>query len=363
MSRWRMFLRMLLRPLLVRRGRTLIAVLAIVTAATAATAMLTLFSDAQAKLRGEFRGYGANLIVTPKAGTALAADVLQKIDSELRGDEVAAPFGYVIARANGQAVVVGGVDVARTRKLDPFWLVSQWPQGGEALLGTRAAKQFGDGELELEFAGRRLAVKASGTLRTGSSEDSRIYIPLKDFVAWTGAQPNAIEIAAQRNPAELSALAGSLAKTFPEADVRRVTQIAEGEANVFGKAQSTLLLAVIIIVVTAALCVLATLTSSVLDRRRDFAVMKALGASPRLAGALFATEAALMGAAGAMLGFLLGIGIAFVIGRFNFHALVLPRWDVFPVVLLGSILLTLIAAVVPVTLLSRTQPAVILKGE
>ena len=59
-----MFFRMLLRPLLVRRGSSAIAILAVVVASTAATAMLTLFSDVQAKLRGEFRSYGANIIVT-----------------------------------------------------------------------------------------------------------------------------------------------------------------------------------------------------------------------------------------------------------------------------------------------------------
>src|SRR5262249_12946159 len=124
----------------------------------AATAMLTLFSDAQAKLRGEFRGYGANLLVTARSGETLPADALKKVDSQLQGNEVAAPFGYAIARVNGQAVVVGGLDVERTRRLDPFWLVSQWPEHGQALLGVRAAKRFGTGDLEMEFAGRKLRV-------------------------------------------------------------------------------------------------------------------------------------------------------------------------------------------------------------
>src|SRR5207302_10626846 len=128
MSRARMFVRMLLRPLIVRRGSSAIAVLAIVVAATAATAMLTLFTDVQGKLRGDFRGYGANLLVTSKAGAPLSPDALSKVDAQLHSNEVAAPFGYVVAKVDGQAVVVGGVDVERTRKLDPFWMVSRWPE-------------------------------------------------------------------------------------------------------------------------------------------------------------------------------------------------------------------------------------------
>jgi ABC-type antimicrobial peptide transport system permease subunit len=47
----------------------------------------------------------------------------------------------------------------------------------------------------------------------------------------------------------------------------------------------------------------------------------------------------------------------------NFHAVVVPHWDVFPIVLVGSIGVTILAALVPMALLGKTQPAVILKGE
>jgi putative ABC transport system permease protein len=101
----------------------------------------------------------------------------------------------------------------------------------------------------------------------------------------------------------------------------------------------------------------------VFDRRRDFAIMKALGASGRLLNGFFAAEAAALGAAGALLGFLVGIGLAAWIGRANFHAPVAPRFSVLPVVLAGSIIVTLLAAIVPISLLRRVQPAVILRGE
>jgi putative ABC transport system permease protein len=91
--------------------------------------------------------------------------------------------------------------------------------------------------------------------------------------------------------------------------------------------------------------------------------MKALGASPKSSSALFAVEAALLGASGSILGFLLGIAVAFLIGRINFHSVVLPHWTIFPTVILGGIALSVFAALVPIGLLSRMQPAVILKGE
>ena len=120
---------------------------------------------------------------------------------------------------------------------------------------------------------------------------------------------------------------------------------------------------IVLIILTAALCVLATLIGWVLDRRRDFAIMKALGAPERLLNAFFAAEAAALGLIGALLGYLVGIGVAAWIGRANFHAPVVPRIGVLPLVLVGSVAVALLSAIVPMGLLRRVQPATILRGE
>ena len=101
-----------------------------------------------------------------------------------------------------------------------------------------------------------------------------------------------------------------LAQALPDADVRPVRQVMEGEARVLGKMRSTLLVAAVLIILTAAVCVLATLTGWISDRRRDFALMKALGASARLLQGFFAAEAAALGAVGSVLGFAIGLGVA-----------------------------------------------------
>jgi putative ABC transport system permease protein len=101
----------------------------------------------------------------------------------------------------------------------------------------------------------------------------------------------------------------------------------------------------------------------VLDRRRDFAIMKALGASGRLLNGFFAAEAASLGVVGAVIGFVIGIGIAIWIGRVNFHAPVVPRFGVLPIVLLGSVVVALLSAALPISVLRRVEPAMILRGE
>src|ERR1700688_2148171 len=123
-----MFVRMLLRAAVLRRGRAVSALFAMVVAAAVATAMLNLYVDVQAKLRREFRNYGANIIVVGRDGASLPPDAISRVDSVLAGRGIAAPFGLVVARTgDGQPIVVAGADFDRVRQLDRWWLVSNWP--------------------------------------------------------------------------------------------------------------------------------------------------------------------------------------------------------------------------------------------
>src|SRR5678809_1143255 len=80
-----MLLRMLVRAAILRRGRAASALFAMVVAAAVATAMLNLYVDVQAKLRREFRNYGANIILVGKNGACLPAEALARVDSVLAG--------------------------------------------------------------------------------------------------------------------------------------------------------------------------------------------------------------------------------------------------------------------------------------
>jgi putative ABC transport system permease protein len=362
-----MFARMLLRAAVLRRGRAASALLAMIVAAAVATAMMNLYVDVQAKLRTEFRNYGANVVIVGKDGQSLPADALAKVESALGPKTLAVPFSYAVARTkDGQSVVVVGTDFARARQLNHWWKVSHWPDvPNEALIGMRAATVVSPNRqpFELTFQGKTIQLAPAGMLQTGAGEDSRIYLDQVEFQNWTGVAPSTIEVAANGTAAEVEASMRQLVQLLPAADIRPVRQIMEGEANVLNKTRATLYASATLIVLTSALCVLATLIGWVFDRRRDFAIMKALGASGRLINGFFAAEAAALGVVGAILGFFIGIGVAVWIGRVNFHAPVVPRFSVFPYVLAGSVAVALISAILPIGLLRRVQPAMILRGE
>jgi putative ABC transport system permease protein len=378
-----MFARMLLRAAVLRRRRAASALLAMIVAAAVATAMMNLYVDVQAKLRTEFRNYGANVVIVAKDGQALPPDALAKIESALGSKTLAVPFSYAVARTkDGQSVVVVGTDFSRARQLNHWWKVSHWPAPqipaylvdnptstpaipSQALVGIRSAAVVTPDRqpFDLTFQGKAIHLTVAGMLQTGAGEDSRIYLDQSEFQNWTGVAPSTIEVAANGTSAEVETAIRQLAQLLPAAEIRPVRQIMEGEANVLNKTRATLYASATLVVLTAALCVLATLIGWVFDRRRDFAIMKALGASDRLINGFFAAEAAALGVVGAIVGFLVGIGVAAWIGRVNFHAPVVPRFSVFPYVLAGSVVVALISAILPIGLLRRVQPAMILRGE
>ena len=366
-----MFGRMLFRAAVLRRGRAASALLAMIVAAAVATTMMNLYVDTQAKLRTEFRSYGANVVIVAKDvtrdGQSLPADALAKVESVFGKKTLAVPFSYAVARTNdGQSVVVVGTDFARARQLNHWWKVSRWPDApGQALIGVRAATSVSPNRqpFELTFQGNTIQLTPAGMLQTGAAEDSRIYLDQSEFQNWTGVAPSTIEVAVNGTASEVEASIRQLAQILPTADIRPVRQIMEGEANVLNKTRATLYASATLIILTSALCILATLIGWVFDRRRDFAIMKALGASERLINGFFAAEAAALGTVGAIFGFFIGIGVAAWIGRVNFHAPVVPRFSVFPYVLAGSIIVALVSAILPIAMLRRIQPAIILRGE
>jgi len=270
-----MYFRMLYRAAMLRRGQAASALTAIIVASAAATAMLNLYVDVQAKLRKEFRNFGANIVMQSRSPQGFTPGELQSIKTTVGDRGLAVPFSYAVARdPRDQAVVAVGTDFDLARKLNPWWSVSGWPSSkGQALLGVRAERLLSsqNGGFTIFFEGNSIQLTPAGTLRTGADEDSRIYLSLPEFEAWTGLGPTTVEIAAFGTPAEIDELLPRLQQSISTAEVHAVRQVTEGEANVLAKTRSTLFSSAAFIVCTAALCVLATLMGWVFDRRRDFA--------------------------------------------------------------------------------------------
>ena len=356
------------RSLLHRRARSLSALVALTVSAGVATALFTLYADLDAKLHHEFRRFGANVVITAHPGTSLPADALARARQAVGNDALAAGFGYAVATTDrGTPVVVAGTDFAAVKKLDAWWSVDAWPADNDpdaALLGQRAANFIADEhQVKLSFAGKSILLHGIGRLRTGGDEDSRIYIPIAAFTGWTGTGVSVIEVQVPGGAAKVEAAISRLQTALPGAQVQPVRQLVEGESRIVDRTHTLMYAAVLLIALTVGVSVLATLSASVLERRRDFALMKALGGSQTQLIALFLFEALLLALAGVVVGFVVGSALAWAIGEGNFGTASLPRPQVIPLVLLLNLAIAVMAALFPARVLRGLQPAALLKGD
>ena len=358
--------RMLRRSLAHRRGRSLSALAALTVSAAVATALLTLYADLDAKLHHSFRSFGANVMVTAGGGAALTPAEVARVRSILGSEALVAPVAFAVATTDRKTpVVVAGVDFPTMRRLDDWWKVTAWPTApNEALLGQRAAGFVADEhEVTLSFAGRPIVLRSDGRLSTGGDEDSRVYIPLSTLTAWTGVQPGVLEVQIAGGVPQVDAAMAKLQRGAPELHVEPVRQLVAGESRIVDKTHALMAGAVLLIALTVAVSVLATLSASVLERRRDFALMKALGASQRALLTHFLLEALALAGAGVVLGYGLGSGLAWAIGELNFGTAIVPRLSMLPVVIVLNAAIAAMAAMIPARALRGLQPAALLKGE
>ncbi|MEX2263152.1 MAG: FtsX-like permease family protein [Bryobacteraceae bacterium] len=359
-----MFWRYIASALRFRRRRLLVAFCALAVAATLATVLFSVYSDIERKMRHEFRGYGANLIVAPADGATTVP--LEGVAEAERLGLVSAPFLYTPGRVNGENVVLAGVDFQRSGPLTSYWRVAgeRIADDGECLAGVRAAAH-----LRLE-PGSRVEVEGSpcvvrGIVTSGGPEDSQILLPLRRLAESRGIQGAASVIQARGDGQRLEELRDDLARALPETEVRLLRAVAETEAAVALKVKRTLFLLAALILGITVLCVANNFTALVLERKREIGLLKAIGAGERRIAALFVCEALMLALASALAGYGVGLGAAWWIGRSVFGPVGAVGVDfqaLFPVAL-TTLAMAAIATSLPLARIWKIEAAAVLRGE
>jgi putative ABC transport system permease protein len=113
----------------------------------------------------------------------------------------------------------------------------------------------------------------------------------------------------------------------------------------------------------AALAVGASSAASVMERRGEIGLMKALGARSSSVGFLLAAEQVLLAVIAGAVGYALGIFLARVLGERIFGAAPQPSLLVAVVILVLAATVTLMGSAIPLRRASRHEPAPILRGE
>ncbi len=145
--------------------------------------------------------------------------------------------------------------------------------------------------------------------------------------------------------------------------MRVIRRVAEGEGNVLTRVRILLWLVTFAALLAAALAVGASAAASVIERRTEIGLMKALGAGSGLVGVLLAAEQLLLAFVGGGIGYALGIILARLLGERIFGFAPEPKLFVLLIILVLAALITLLGSALPLRRASRYDPAAILRGE
>jgi len=207
--------------------------------------------------------------------------------------------------------------------------------------------------------------RVAGVLSTGASQDEQVFVPLGGLQSRLGLEGklSLIELAVPGDTADVERAMRELAGLLPGVDVRPIRQIVYSEGKVLGTIRWLLLSLTLLILVVIAICVMATMTAIVLERRRDIGMMKALGAGDSVVMRLFLAEGAGLGLLGGLAGYALGVLLARVLAQRLFGVALTLSWWSLPVVCGLTMFIAVIATMFPVKIVRGIQPSVVLRGE
>ena len=362
-----MFWRFVIGAVKFRRKRLLLAFAGLAVAATLATTLFSIYSDIERKMRREFRGYGANIVVVP-AGDSRTVP-LRAVDEAERLGAAAAPFVYTVGRIGNERVVVAGVDFRRAGPVTTYWQIAgeRAANAGECLAGAALAAHFhlSAGQSAPLESG---ACVIRGIVSTGGAEDNQLLVPFDRAARDAGFENAASIVQVRADGARIEPLRAALAGAIPAADVRVLHAIAETEASVVLKVQTTLFLLTVLILAIATLCVTGNFSALVIERGKEIGVLKAIGAAEAKIAALFLSESLVLALVSSVVGYAAGLAAAYAIGRSIFTgaaqgSLAGVNFAVFAPVVAITLLVAAIATIVPASRIWRIEPAVILRGE
>ncbi len=359
-----------------RRGTVTLAVLAVAIGASVASALLHVSGDIGRKVTHDLRSLGPNLLVVPATASDGAEGQFIN-EASLRARLAAAgiegvPLLYAVAHLDGRPVPVVGADLAAARRLHPAWRITGGMGAADpdvSMLGSRLMDRLGavpGTVLTLgppQGGGDSVTIAVGARLEAGGADDEAFWIPLATAQAVSGLSGRVSLAQARIERADSAAPAVAVLEQGGELRTLLLHALSATEGRLLERMRRLMTLVTVAALVAAGLAAFGTLTDLALERRREIALMKALGATRRDVVRLFAAESMVIGALGGVSGWLLGAGFAQIIGWQVFHSAVALRWEV-PLIVLGlSMGVAFIAGLGPIRLALAVEPAPVLKGD
>ena len=269
--------------------------------------------------------------------------------------------GNIFETPVGCAAPPGGAAPANPEAVDRRTPIDALPTDG-ALLGSElaAALQAADGD-NLSIGSETFRV--TGVLPpSGTVDDGRIFVHLSAVQRMT-ARPGRISAIEMMGCCEQISgdLISGLNRRLPDAKVVTIGQIVSTQQKTNLMMRNFGMIFLVIILLVGGVSIANYMFANVFERRREIGILMALGARRALIQRIFIVKALLLGLAGGVGGYVVGTALAILLGPSVAGIVVRarPEWLLLSIVI--SIVLSLLASLIPVSRAVRLDPAVTLQ--
>ncbi|KFJ05567.1 ABC transporter permease [Bifidobacterium tsurumiense] len=299
-------------------------------------------------------------------------------------------FNKTLNLNSGETTVVG------VQGMRSWWSVEgNWPKDdtAQAMLGkdlaTRLDVSVGQ-SIQLSKNDASQSIQVVGIFDSGDDDNSAIYLPssVAQTLAGLPDQINRIEVKAlttpendlarkaAKNPAALSqdewetwyctaypsSIAYQIEEVLPDAVAKQVRQVAALQGNVLNKTSAVMILMTALSLLAAAVAVANLMAASISERSAELALLKAVGATDGAVSRLMLMETATISLVGAIVGSILGVGVAQIVGHVVFGSGVTMRPMVFILVFVLLAVTVLAASASTIRSILHVHPAEVLHG-
>ncbi len=378
-----------------RRLRAALSALGIAIGIGAMVAVVGVSSSAQANLLAEIDALGTNLLTVTPGQTFLGANEtlpgtsvpmighMLNVDSDAAVYQVPSinvyrsPF-VPVAETGGIGVDAAGdnlPEVIGTSMASGHFLDALSDGFPEAVLGAQAAQVLDIGVGGAEIKGRVMVYLGNtwfnviGVLKPAlldSSLDSTVFISLPVAARLFQTQPNPSEIYVRADQNHVPAVSGLLAPTAdpqqPDGvNVSRPSDALEARAAAQGQFTTLLLGLGAVALLVGAIGIANIMVISVLERRGEIGLRRALGATRRHISLQFLAESALLAVLGGVAGLALGAGATEVYAVTRHEPFVVPLYALIAAPAAGLVIGAL-AGLYPAAKASRLSPTEALRA-
>ncbi len=379
--------------------------------------MLSISMEIETNMTRELRSFGANIVVEPRIEGTLSfagqkeylyEDDIKKVKTIFWRHNIIGlapilelPIEITIGSSNIKVVakgtwfekdipLSGETDVFKTGifSISPWWSIDgNVPSHGEVIIGVDIASRHGLKKDDEIVINNKYRYRISGILTTGAEEDNEIIMELSDLQKIKGiegkitrllvsAMTTPMDEFAYKDPSKMTkteyekwyctgyvtSIAKQIEEVMRDSSARPVWRIAETEGKILNKLKITIYLLCFFVIISSITGVSSTMMSSIMRRRREIGLMKAMGGGTLKVSTILISGVLVIALIASIGGFFLSIPLAGYVGNKVFETSFERKEILFYISIITALFITFCGSIFPLRSTIRIEPAIVLKG-